>query len=104
MFIFYKKLVIASAYDHYARVTMRGSKLPKTSPVYGLLFGGTNNHSNVKTISIRESTDAIYELDVNGLASFPRSQIEKKVALWTAVFTDYKLIGSHLLFLLAYHL
>lgn len=73
---------------------MGGSKLPKTSPVYGLLFGGTNNNSNLKTISIRESTDAIYDLDSNGLASFPRLQIEKKVALWTAVFTDYKLIGT----------
>ena len=67
---------------------MGGSKLPKTSPVYGLLFGGTSNNSNFKTISIRESTDAIYDLDSNGLASFPRLQIEKKVALWTAVFTD----------------
>jgi hypothetical protein len=73
---------------------MGGSKLPKTSPVYGLLFGGTNSNSNVKTISIRESTDAIYDLDSNGLASFPRLQIEKKISLWTAVFTDYKLIGT----------
>ena len=70
---------------------MGGCKLPQNGPVYGLLFGGVNNDSS---ISIRESTDAIYDLDsINFQASFPRMQIEKKIALWTAVFTDYKLIG-----------
>jgi len=68
---------------------MGGSKLPKNAPVYGLLFG---IHSGSQ-VSILDSAEAIYDLNSpSEYVIFPAEHIEKKNALWTAVFTDYKLI------------
>ena len=85
------KLIIASACDHYTRIIMGGSKLPSNAPTYGLLFG---LYTNSNKISILESTDAIYEVSVDGSPTIlSQTQIEKKIKLWTAVYTDYKLLG-----------
>eukprot|EP01036_Dinobryon_divergens_P016469 gene16469-22337_t len=51
-------LAIASICDHYTRVSVGGSKLPKDCPVVGLLFGVQDGQD----ISIFDGTEAIYEV------------------------------------------
>jgi hypothetical protein len=94
------QLVIASACDHFTRVSMGASPLSKDAPVYGLLFGYTTSapnqasgESEVTTVSINDSTDAIYEVDAQNMAVIVAEKCQQKIQLWTAVFTEYRLIG-----------
>jgi COP9 signalosome complex subunit 6 len=80
--------VIATACDHYTRVVVGGTKLPPDSPTYGLLFGTENGLE----VSICEATEAIYEI-VDGVLIVLKDEIAKKASLWSAVYTDYKLLG-----------
>lgn len=92
-------LVVSSACDHYTRVALGGSKLPATAPVYGLIFGNTTittepQGETLITINICDSTDAIYEYEEGkGEAKMLIEYINKKIQLWTAVFTEYRLVG-----------
>lgn len=92
-------LVVASACDHYTRVSLGGSKLPVTAPVYGLIFGFTTVSSEPQgerlvTVNICDSTDAIYEFEEDTTEAVMLIEyINKKIELWTAVFTEYRLVG-----------
>jgi hypothetical protein len=91
-------LVIASACDHYTRVSMGGSKLASNAPVYGLLFGYTATTAGEQgekqmSINICDSTDAIYEVGSNSSVTILAENIKTKIQLWTAVFTEYRLVG-----------
>jgi hypothetical protein len=81
-------LAITSICDHYTRVSVGGSKLPKVYPVIGLLFGVQNGQE----VSLFDGTDAIYEI-ITGEVVLNNKEITKKKSLWTAVFTNYELLG-----------
>jgi Maintenance of mitochondrial structure and function/JAB1/Mov34/MPN/PAD-1 ubiquitin protease len=84
-------LAISGICDHYTRVAVGGSKLPRDAPVVGLLFGvQAGSH-----VSIFDATDIIYEQHSAGsdeITILP-AEISKKKELWTAVYTSYELIG-----------
>eukprot|EP01034_Spumella_vulgaris_P025559 gene25558-32030_t len=67
---------------------MGGSRLTKEAPVFGLLFGYTGPTG----LSVCESTDALYEF-THGEVIPMTEEIEKKIKLWTAVYTNYRLVG-----------
>lgn len=83
--------MIASACDHFTRVSTGGSKLPKEAPVYGLLFGVRTDCN----VSVCDSVDINYTCSMlsQGGVLISTNEIENKVKLWTAVFTSYQLIG-----------
>ena len=70
---------------------MQGGTLQSPgSTIVGVLFGtrGSNNHS----VSVIETTDIITET-LHGVERITGSEIEKKIRLWTAVYTQYELVG-----------
>ncbi len=56
--------------------------------MFGLLFG----FSNGTGLSVCESTDALYDF-INSEVVPMVDEIEKKIKLWTAVYTNYRLVG-----------
>mmetsp|Transcript_29520 Transcript_29520/g.49420 ORF Transcript_29520/g.49420 Transcript_29520/m.49420 type:complete len:314 (+) Transcript_29520:43-984(+) len=102
------QLVVASACDHYTRISTGGSKLAVDSPVYGLLFGtkipssvaASGGSSAVEKVepqesyfSVCDSVDLNYIIGMDGKASIVDGEIERKTKLWTAVFKTFSLIG-----------
>lgn len=87
--------MIASACDHFTRVSTGGSRLPKEAPVYGLLFGMWTDGN----VSVCDSVDINYSCSFSsqggsaGEVLISTNEIVNKAKLWTAVFTSYKLIG-----------
>lgn len=81
-------LCIATICDHYTRVTVGGSRLPKDYPVIGLLFG---THLGAH-ISINDAADAVYDLDASGII-LNIHEIERLKALTVAVYPAYELLG-----------
>lgn len=68
---------------------MGGSKLLPGSPVIGLLFGIQSGLN----ISIIDATDALYDVGPSGAVIMNMPKVVEKVRLWTAVFTNFELLG-----------
>ena len=81
--------MIASACDHYTRVVQGGTLQPKDSTVVGILFGTRSQNGSM---SINDTTDIITEI-IDHIERVPSAEIEKKIRLWTAVYTQYELLG-----------
>jgi hypothetical protein len=65
-----------------------GSTLPITAPVIGLIFGTDEN----STISFCDATEAVYQVEGDRIVLNKKS-IQKKMELWTAVYTHQRLVG-----------
>lgn len=87
-------MVIASACDHYTRVVQGGTLQARDSTIVGALFGTRTSSSGSGTVlSINDTTDVLTELSSQGIEKVTESEIQKKVRLWTAVYTQYELLG-----------
>lgn len=78
-------LVIASASDHYTRISVNGGNISGSSAVVGLLFGNVQDQS----FAIFDATDVL----IDGNNQISESEIAKKTQLWTAVYPTYSLLG-----------
>ena len=67
---------------------MGGSKLPSTASAIGLLFGIQDGQD----VSIFDGTEAKYNI-TDGIWSVDADDVIKKKGLWTAVYTNYELLG-----------
>lgn len=84
-------MAIASATDHFARKIAGGSKHEQDCPVIGLLFGIRSNN----IVSLHEATDVFIEKAGTKFV-VAESDIQKKIQLLTAVFTNYELLGWYI--------
>lgn len=85
-------LCIATICDHFTRVSVGGSRLPRDSPVVGLLFGVQTDLE----ISIHDASDANYTVE-KGMIHVNKVDVERSRALLTAVYPNYELLGWYAL-------
>jgi hypothetical protein len=86
---FIHPLAITFICDHFTRMRLGGSHLPKDSPVIGLLFGTMDG----SVVEVADATEAIYTMQSDNTAVLNIAEIETKRQLWLEVYKDYQLLG-----------